>query len=61
VLQPAIPLRTSTPRTLKKGVTIRLVFVGNNFSGKAGSSLYAWRRRPWPKGFVCTSTLSPPR
>jgi len=36
VLQPAIPLRASTPRTLKKGATIRLIFVGNNFSRKGG-------------------------
>ena len=36
VLQPAIPLRASTPRTLRKGATIRLIFVGNNFSRKGG-------------------------
>jgi glycosyltransferase involved in cell wall biosynthesis len=36
VLHPAIPLRVSTPRTLKKGATIRLIFVGNNFCRKGG-------------------------
>jgi glycosyltransferase involved in cell wall biosynthesis len=36
VLQPATELRASTPRTLKVGETIRLIFVGNNFARKGG-------------------------
>ena len=36
VLPPAAPLSTQTPRTLEKSATIRLIFVGNNFSRKGG-------------------------
>ena len=36
VLPPALPRQTSTPRTLKAGETIQLVFVGNNFARKGG-------------------------
>lgn len=36
VLQPAAQLRTPTPRTLKAGRMIHLVFVGNNFARKGG-------------------------
>lgn len=36
VLPPATRLRAATPRTLKAGETIRIVFVGNNFARKGG-------------------------
>jgi glycosyltransferase involved in cell wall biosynthesis len=36
MLQPAIPLAAPAPRTLGRGETIRLVFVGNNFARKGG-------------------------
>jgi glycosyltransferase involved in cell wall biosynthesis len=36
VLQPAVPLGTRIPRTLKSNETIRLIFVGNNFARKGG-------------------------
>jgi glycosyltransferase involved in cell wall biosynthesis len=36
VLHPAIALKAATPRTLRKGEPIRLVFVGNNFARKGG-------------------------
>ncbi len=36
VLQPAVPLRAQTPRTLKKNEMIRIIFVGNNFARKGG-------------------------
>ena len=36
VLHPATPLRVPTPRTLKAGEAIRLIFVGNNFARKGG-------------------------
>jgi len=50
VLQPAIPLRASTPRTLQKGATIRLVFVGNNFSRKGGIVALRLARRALAEG-----------
>jgi glycosyltransferase involved in cell wall biosynthesis len=36
VLQAALPTTWSAPRTLGKGETIRLIFVGNNFARKGG-------------------------
>jgi glycosyltransferase involved in cell wall biosynthesis len=36
VLHPATQLRVPTPRTLKAGETIQLIFVGNNFARKGG-------------------------
>lgn len=36
VLHPAIPCQAPTPRSLSRGETLRLIFVGNNFARKGG-------------------------
>jgi glycosyltransferase involved in cell wall biosynthesis len=50
VLQPATQLRAPTPRRLKAGEKIRLVFVGNNFARKGGIVALRLARKAFAEG-----------
>ena len=50
VLQAAIPLEAPAPRTLSRGETIRLIFVGNNFARKGGIVALRLARRALAEG-----------